>query len=147
MKFTNLAALSGVQNPTDAQIDQANADLTGAAITNVTLVKDNFITEAAAVSASNTKLTSDLATANEALAISQNATKAANESLATATNSLTAANTKITELEAKVAAFGKNAGALHNANEAGDINAETENELEDVLASMPHNRAADSIMG
>jgi protease-4 len=139
MKFTNLTSLAGIDNPTDAQIDLANADLTSEAITHVTLVRDSFITDAAnattaltAANASVTSLTGELATANA------NVTKVTNE--------LTAANTKITDLEAKVEAFGKNAGGAHLNAGGGDLPAEeTDEDFETILANMPHNRAADAL--
>lgn len=70
MEFENIAALSEVEDPTQEQIDKANGDLTTANITKVTLVKEEFITEAAGVTTerdglkeANSKLTTDLAAA------------------------------------------------------------------------------------
>lgn len=142
MKFPNLTALARVAAPSAAQIDLANADLSTEEITGATLVPESFITEAAAVTTER----DGLATANATL---QSQLDAAIAAKATAEASLVTANTKITDLEAKVEAFGKNSGASQKTETGNDTppgNVE-EDDVEAILAAMPHNRAADKLMG
>lgn len=133
MNFKNITALAGIETPTEEQIDLANADLTLAAITHVSLVSETFIQEATNATAQNTQLTADLAAANG------NVTKLTGE--------LSAANTTIADLQAKVDAFGANAGAQHQAPDGEDTQAnEEEDDEEKILANLPHNRAADRML-
>lgn len=74
MKFEHITALAGKTEPAQDELDKANAELTTAGITGVTLVADTLITEAANVTIerdnlqiANTKLTTDLSTANTSL--------------------------------------------------------------------------------
>lgn len=132
----NITALAGNTAPDQTAMDLANADLTAAGITNVTLVQESFITKAASVTQKNTVLTAKLAsleTANtEAVA------------------QLAAAQTKIVSLEEKVEAFGANAGALHSGKIA-DVDKEekpdaTATELQAIIDAMPHNKMADKFI-
>jgi ClpP class serine protease len=134
MKIENVVALAGIATPTQEQIDLANADLTAAGITDVTLVQESFITEAANTTEQNALLTTQVA----------NLTKekgTAEASLLTATN-------KITALEGKVEAFGKNAGALHQQAKGKDEEIETDedNNPENIIANLPHNKFAASYL-
>lgn len=130
MKITNVLALAGVESPTQEQLDLANADLTAAGITSATLVPESLITQAAAATDQNTQLATQIA----------NLTK----EKGTAEASLVTANTKITELEGKVEAFGKNAGALHQQEKGTDevIETEQDDNPEKVIANLSHNKYA-----
>lgn len=135
MNFENVAALAGVENATQAQIDQANADLTTAGITNVTLVPDSIISDAAAVTSERDTLTTQLAesvTARE-----------------TAEASLVTVNAANTALQARLDVFEKGPGASHQGAGGKDevIDVTADEEAEAILAAMPHNQNADSIFG
>lgn len=140
MKFENLAALAANSEPTSEQIDLANADLTTEGITAVTLVLESFITEAAEVTAELEALKASSATLQTQLTAANTAKENAEASLATA-------NTTITELNAKVEAFGKNAGASAKDEKGDDTPPGEADDVEAILAAMPHNRAADNLMG
>lgn len=136
MKTSNVEALAGVANPSDEQMDLANADLTAAGITKVTLVPESMITTAAEVTTER----DSLKTANQALTTQLTAATTAKS---TAETALSAANVKITELEGKVEAFGKNAGANHIKSGGSDTPPDADDdEVEAALAAMPHNREA-----
>src|SRR5690606_20792423 len=107
MKFTNVVALVGVQNATEAQLAQANADLTAAGITNYTLVPESLITEAANVTAERDQLTATNTTLTGEV-------EAANTARTAAESSLQTANARITELKAENARLGALPGAAHN---------------------------------
>jgi hypothetical protein len=140
MNFTNVAALAGVQNATQAQLDQANADLTTAGITGCTIVNESFITDAAAVTTERDTLTASVADLTAQLS-------AANDAKATAEANLATANTQITDLEAKVDAFGKNAGATQKTAVGEDTPPEQSDEDDSFLNSLAHNRTADRLLG
>lgn len=141
MNFTNVAALAGVQNATQAQLDQANADLTTAGITGCTIVNESFITEAAVVTTERDTLTASVADLTAQLTAANAAKTEAEANLATA-------NTKITDLEAKVDAFGKNAGALQQTAIGADTPPEqSDDDVDSFLNSLPHNRTADRMLG
>lgn len=140
MNFPNVTALAGVQNATQAQLDQANADLTTAGITGCTIVNESFITEAASVTTQKETLTASVADLTTQLT-------AANTAKATAEANLATANTKITDLEAKVEAFGKNAGAKQKTAVGADTPPEQSDEDDSFLNSLAHNRTADRLLG
>lgn len=78
MKFEKITALAGKTDPSQEELDQANAELSQAGVTGVTLVSETLITEAAAVTkerdalaAEKITLTSDLTSANAALTTAQ----------------------------------------------------------------------------
>jgi protease-4 len=137
MKFANLAALAANSAPTADQIDLANADLTTEGITGITLVAESFITDAAAVTVENVRLTAELATAN-----ASNETVQAQ--LSTATASTTTAQARLTELEAQLAGM---PGSTHN-QEGGSKEDQPpggETSAEAIMENLPHNkRAAES---
>lgn len=141
MKFENVQALVGVQNPTQEQIDQANGDLTVNGITGATIVAESFITDAAAATSER----DTLRTEKEGL---QSQLTAATSAKTTAENNLVTANARITELEGKVAAFGKNAGAQHSTSTGEDTPpADQEDDTEAFLDNLPHNKYADRMLG
>lgn len=147
MKLLKVEALAGVENPTEEQLNEANAELTTAGITNVTLVPESMINEAAAVTTERDGLKETNATLTADLATATTAKETAEASLVTANASLETANAKITALEAKIAA---GPGAVHNKSADGkDAAADTsgEDDIEAILAAMPHNQAADKITG
>lgn len=134
MELGNVEALANVENVTEAQIDLANADLTAAGITNVTLVPESLITEAATATAERDSLTADLETANTART--------------TAEESLSTANARITQLESELAtALAVTPGDTHQSSKGNDDPADVkdEDDIEALLAAMPHNKNADSI--
>lgn len=142
MKFTNVVALAGVQNVTEAQLALANADLTEAGVTNVTLVTESLISDATAVTAerdqliaTNSTLTSDLATASAARD--------------TAAADLATANARITELEAENARLGAGPGASHESKVGDDTPPENtqDQETQALMDNLSHNRKADSMIG
>lgn len=147
MKLLKVEALAGVENPTEEQLTEANAELTTAGITNVVLVPENVINEAAAVTTerdglktTNVTLTANLATANTAK-------DTAIASLVSETALLATANAEIVSLKAKIAA---GPGATHKP--AGDgkdepVETESDESIEAILAAMPHNRKADGLLG
>lgn len=142
MKFDNIQALAGIENPTAEQLDLANAELTTAGIVNATMVAESFITEAANATELSAQLTQQLADANSALATAQTTAQA---ELATANTAIQTNAATITDLQAKVTAFGANAGAIHSVKTAhtekqADVE---ETDYEALLANMPHNRMAD----
>jgi signal peptide peptidase SppA len=128
----NITALAGKIAPDQNAIDLANADLTLAGITAVTLVQESFITEASAVTQQNVDLTAKVAQ------LSTEKTNA-ETALQTAQAELAAAN-------AKVEAFGKNAGAIHQATtaEKEDQPNASSNDLQAAIDAMPHNKKADN---
>lgn len=135
MKFTNVTALAGVENATEEQLDQANADLTAAGITHFTLVPESMITDAENVSREKDQLSEQLESANTART--------------NAENSLATANTKIQDLEAEVERLNKTAGDSHSNSIGSDDPAETsqDGDIEAILSAMPHNRTADRLFG
>jgi len=146
MTFPNLQALVGVANPTQEQINLAMQDLTNANITGATLVDRSFAATAATNATEVTRLTGELATANQNLTAKTTDLATATTAKETAEASLATANTKVTELEAKVEAFGKNAGAINQQSTGDDTPpAGQEDDMEAILAAMPHNRAADNL--
>lgn len=134
MKFPELLALAGVENATADQLSKANADLAIAGITNLTIVQDSIITDAAAVTEKNTQLTSDL--------------EAANAAKTTAETDLATATARIASLEAENTVLKKGPGAKHKAALGEDEVVETEEdqEMEDLISNMAHNREADSMI-
>jgi signal peptide peptidase SppA len=142
MKFTNLTALAGVENPTTEQIDLANTDLTAAGITGVTVVAESFITDAA-------QATTDLASANATVVAITGERDTAVTSLATATASITSKDGEISTLKAQVAAFGANAGTNHVAQvPPGEEQANAaDTDYDAIMDSLPHNQKADKMFG
>lgn len=141
MNLENVIALAGVENPTAEQIDLANADLTNAGITGATVVAESFITEAANVTAQNTQLVQDLAAANTAKETAENALKANNDIIV-------AKDQKIAELNAKIEAFGKNAGASHvSSTPSTEEQVSTDDtDAQALIDSLPHNKQADAML-
>lgn len=139
MKFNNVVALVGVQNATQEQLDQANADLTAEGITNYTIVPESLITESANVTAERDQLTTQLADANTARTTAES-------NLATANTSLATANARITELEAEVAAA---PGATHKPAKGKDevIQSDEDAEYQALMDALPHNQKADRMLG
>lgn len=141
MNFENVAALSGIENPTQEQIDLANAELTTANITHVTLVPESFITEASAVTEQNTQLSEELAAANTLIA---DLTEQ-NESIAQLVSERDQARTEITELNSRLASL---PGASHTTTVGNDTPpANEEDDTEAILNSLPHNQNADRVLG
>lgn len=140
MKFTNVAALAGVENATEAQLEQANADLTAAGITNVTLVPDSLVSEAEQVTTERDNLQNQV----NSLTTERGTASA---SLATAQTDLETAQARVTELEAENKRLGSEPGAEHNQSVGKDEPAGTsdDEEYEKLAANMAHNRKADSI--
>jgi ClpP class serine protease len=138
--FESLLALAGVENPSDQQLDQANACLTVNNITGATIVRESFITEAAAETTRANGLQEQVNTLTASAAT--NTTE-----LATANSTITSQATKITDLEAKVAAFGKNAGALHQEKKGEDTPPEGGDNTADLLSGLAHNQTADKVLG
>lgn len=139
--FKNVLALAGISTPTESQMSLANAELTLAGITHIALVEESFMTEAAAVTTerdalqtANTQLTTDLGTANT--------------TIQTMTTAAATATARITELEGQVAAFGKNAGAVHNGKTGDDVQADADNkDSAAVISNLSHNKAANEALG
>jgi len=141
--FPNVVALANLAAaPTTEQIDKANGDLTLAGITKVTLVEESFITEAAAVTTERDGLKTSLQTEKDAKT--------------EATNDLAAeivAHNKTKQLLADAnAKLGKQPGATHKpaaSTENKDVAPEVEedDDVEAILAAMPHNQKADKITG
>ena len=128
MKTTNIEALSGKENLSDEDLALANSDLTVAGVTNVTLVTEAMITEAAS--------------ATEQLA----STKVA---LTTAEQNLSAANAKILDLETKFADLGKGPGATHTTNPTTteeQVSATDKEDSNQVIAGLSHNKAAEEFL-
>lgn len=147
MKFSKLEALAGVVAPTDEQLEQANAELTQAGVTNATIVAESMITEASAITAERDALTAEKATLTDSLATANTAKTTAEASLATATADLATANASIAELTAKIA---KGPGATHQPAGGGkDETIETDEEkaIQAQLDALPHNQAADKYFG
>lgn len=136
--FPNVNALVGVECPTPTQMDLANADLTAAGLTKITLVTEESITEAANVTTLNATLTSDLATANAALATANTALATEQTAHQGTKDALAAANLQIA----------KGPGAKHVGAGGDDEVIKVEvDDIEATLAAMPHNKAADQITG
>lgn len=133
MKFDAVSALANNANPTEDQLTLANADLTVAGITGITLVQESFITEAANVTAANKELTTQL--------------EAANSSLETAQTLVKTQATEIAELKTKVEAFGANPGAQHTQKPGGDSHADQDSDSAAVISSLAHNKAAADALG
>lgn len=138
MEFKKIQELAGVKTPTSDQLAMANAELTLAGITSATIVSEEVINEAATVTAANADLTAQVTALTTSL-------ETANASLATAQQELATANTTVTDLQAKVDAFGANAGANHKG-EAGNDDATDGDDVERILAALPHNKKADSFL-
>lgn len=146
MKLLKVEALAGVENPTEEQLNEANAELTTAGITDIVLVQESVINEATAVTTerdglktTNETLTADLATANTAKEIAE-------VSLATQSCLLATANAEIVNLKAKIAA---GPGATHKPAGGKDEPVETDDEksVQAQLDALPHNQAADKYFG
>jgi len=148
MKFPKLFAMANLTEVTDEALDLANGELTVNGITNVTLVRESFIQDAASLTEANGKLTKQFTEANLRATAAESAAGTAKDELATAQKDLATANSKVTELEAKVEAFGKNAGANHNAAGGDDVHAEdVDTDMDAVMDNLAHNRTADSVLG
>lgn len=127
MKFNNVSALAGQDQVTQEALDLANADLTGAGITHVTLVEQSVLDEAA-------RVTSELATAQEQLA-------AVNSSLATHVAAVAEKDAKIAALEGVIAnraAVATTTAAVANATETAEI------ETDQAAPLYSHNKVADN---
>jgi signal peptide peptidase SppA len=137
-KMKNLTALAGNPTPTAEQLTLANADLTTAGITAVTLVEESFITDAAAVTAANIELRIKLNDAQAELSKAQATVATANQTAATL-------NAQIATLNEKVTAFGANAGAQHGSQTAENEDQPDagDNAWQEEIDNMPHNRLAD----
>lgn len=134
MNFENVTALAGVENATDEQLDLANGDLTAAGVTGYTLVPESMITDASTVTAERDQLQQDLS--------------AANTNTETAQSELTAANERVSALEAEIAELKKGAGATHTPASGTDDPVNTDDEdIDSILASLPHNQKADRMLG
>lgn len=131
-------ALKGVAKPTAEQIDLANGELTTEGITNVTLVEESFITDAAAASAEVARLTAELVAATEGLATVNTAMDVLGITAA-------ASATQVTALTAQLAAL---PGATHTSKTGEDTPpADEVDDTETILANLPHNRHADKVLG
>lgn len=140
MKFTNVVALVGVQNATEAQLAQANADLTAAGITSYTIVPESLINDAAAVTAERDQLT-----ATNVILIGD--AEAANTARAAAEALLQTTNARITELEAENTRLGALPGASHNTKVGDDTPpAGVDEEFQAVMDSLAHNKKADQLL-
>ena len=127
MNTTNIESLAGKENLSDEELDLANADLTVAGITKVTLVPETFITTAAEASSSLVTARADLANAQTAL---------------------TTANGEVTALKAQLTALGKVPGAAHVKSvgtEAAVATADAD-DSETLIAGLSHNKAAEEYL-
>ena len=145
--LTNVLSLAGVAIPTEEQLNQANADLTTAGITDVTLVAQSSITEAAEaatqlveITAAHETVTADLASANEAVTTAEAATM-------TEANAHTATKSLLVAAQARIA---KGPGAKHagaGAEKDADIETDDDQDPEKVIAGLSHNKAAMALLG
>lgn len=133
--FPNVSALVGAAVPTSDQLDLANADFTAAGITNATIVSQATIDAAQEDAGKVVSLTKEKETL-----VSDLSTMTTNHNTAVA--DLATANARIAELE-------KGPGAKHVGASGGDavIEQVADDEMDEVLANMPHNKAADKITG
>jgi len=139
MKIDNIKALAGIEVPTAEQMDLANAELTAAGITHVSLVSETILSEAASVSADRDALQTANSNLNTQL-------KDANTAKSEIEGKLATANTTIADLQSKVEAFGKNAGAINSQSRGKDLNAD-EDTSGDNIDDLPHNQYANEFLG
>lgn len=137
MKFTKIEALAGVESPTDEQLEQANAELTTAGITNATIVPESMITEASAVTAERDGLVTDLATANASLATAITAQTTAETNLETANATIIALNARLAKTPG---ASHQGAGSADGKDEQPDGSGE--DTPDKVIAGLAHNLEA-----
>ena len=137
MNFEKLNSLIGVKTPTSEALGKANAELTLAGIDSVRLVSEEALAEARNETAANASLNADLETANANLVTAQ-------EALATAQENLNLANSENAELRSRLDALGQNPGATHSTSTGADANADTD-EVEAIMANLPHNKKADQL--
>lgn len=125
--FNNVAALAGMDQVSQEAMDLANADLTAAGITHVTLVEQSVLDEAS-------RVTSELVTANTTVA--QNATK-----IQELESTVSANKVKIETLEGVIANRASVDGGVST---AGDATKEAEIKTEEKEIQYSHNKVADS---
>lgn len=125
--FNNVAALAGMDQVSQEAMDLANADLTAAGITHVTLVEQSVLDEAS-------RVTSELATANTTVA--QNATK-----IQELESTVSANKVKIETLEGVIANRASVDGGVST---AGDATKKAEIKTEEKEVKYSHNKVADN---
>jgi ClpP class serine protease len=144
MKFENLTALAGTAEVTEEQIDKANGDLTETGITNVTLVRESFIQEAADLSAAAANHATELEAANAATASVQTQLEAANATIA-------ANATTIADLNARIEVFGNQGSNNHHTPKGNNGSSDSHSDVQAdadaqaLIDNLPHNKKADSM--
>lgn len=149
MKFPKLTSLAGKTEISQEELTGVNAELAEAGITGFAIFPEALVSDAAAVTqqleiaqADVISLTAELQTQTQTAASSESDLLAAN-------NALAASQIQITELNARIEAFGKvgstNHGPTPGANDvAPDAGEQTAQQLIDEL---PHNKHADKMLG
>lgn len=126
MKFEKITALAGKTEPTQEELDQANAELTQAGITGYTLVSETLITEAANVTKERDVLAAEKITLTS--------------DLATAGTSLTAAQAENTSLKAKLAQGPASVAPVVESKDP--VTEKTADQITaEEIAALPHNQA------
>jgi ATP-dependent Clp protease protease subunit len=124
MKFPKIEALANVENPTNEQLEQANADLSTAGVTKASLVSEDVLNAAQQVTVERDEL------------------KVTNQTL---TISLSEKTKAFDDLQAKFNALGDNAGASHIKPVGEGVQPEA-TEGDDVISNLAHNKAAESYL-
>lgn len=147
MDITKIKALGGETAPSQTLLDEANAELTKAGVTNAVIVPESVINEAANVTkerdqlkTTNSTLTNDLNVANTAKTKAESDLETANTALQTSKDEVTALKSKLANMP----------GARHEKpSNVEDELTETEEEkaLQAQLDALPHNQNADKLLG
>ena len=125
MKFLKIEALANVENPTNEQLEQANANLATAGVIKATLVSEEVLNAA------------------QETTIERDALKVTNQTL---TASLSKKTTEFDDLQAKFVALGGKPGASHvkALGEEEAVNSGLEDD--DVISNLAHNKAAEQYL-
>lgn len=126
MKFEKITALAGKADPSQEELDLANAELTEAGITGVTLVSEKVLTEAENVSKAHDELAAEKVTLTNSLAT-------ANASISTLTTDNTTMKTKLAQGPAAVAPVVQSKDPVTEKT--------AEQIAADEIAELPHNKA------
>lgn len=125
MKFLKIEALANVENPTNEQLEQANADLATAGVIKATLVSEDVLNAAQLATTERDEL------------------KVTNQTL---TDSLTAKASQYDALEAKFTALGVVPGAKHVKALGEEEPVDPGKEETDVISNLAHNKAAEEFL-
>lgn len=132
-KFPKLSALANQEALSDEALEAASAELEAAGISNATIVADATLEE---MTANNTRLSTELATANSRISEMEVAATTASETIATLTAERDAA-------VAQAAEYGAKPGAEHTEPVKPEGDQLEEDPNQSLIDNLPHNKVAD----